>query len=374
MEIACDFDGGNIELVAVEDREGGRRARLRIRPDGKAAFHQWFFFKVMGEPGAGWSFEIENAGSSSYPRGWDGYDVVASTAGPAGPAEAWVRVPSRYAEGRLSWSFAAAGGEAWFAYFAPYSLARNRALVARAAESPLVRHEVLGQTLEGRPIDLLSAGGGAQPVWVIARQHPGETMASWCVEGLLDRLLDPEDAVARALLKQATLHVVPLMNPDGAAAGHIRTNAGGVDLNRAWCNATPEASPEVFFVRERMAATGVSIFLDIHGDEGLPYVFLVDADNVPSVTPGMVERRRTFAAVLERADPDFQTVHGYPPSPTANLDIGSKYVAETFQCLSMTLEQPFKDAANLPLPAVGWSPGRCRRLGAACLTAMLAAL
>src|SRR5690606_12611615 len=98
----------------------------------------------------------------------------------------------------------------------------------------------------------------------------------------------------------------------------------------------------------------------------------VDADNVPSATPETIERRKTFAAVLERTNPDFQTAHGYPRSPTANLDIGSKFVAETFRCLSMTLEQPFKDAANSPLPAVGWSPVRARRLGAACLTAMLA--
>ncbi|MEX0758551.1 MAG: carboxypeptidase family protein, partial [Tistlia sp.] len=232
----------------------------------------------------------------------------------------------------------------------------------------------LGRTLEGRPLDLLSVGQGPKPGWVIARQHPGETMASWCVEGLLERLLDPQDAVSRALLQRATLHLVPLMNPDGAAAGHIRSNAAGTDLNRAWRNATPEASPEVWFVRERMKATGVSLFLDVHGDEALPYVFVVDADNVPSVTPEMVERRQRFVSVLEQTDPDFQTRHGYPPSPTANLDIGSKWAAEAFGCLSMTLEQPFKDCANSPLPALGWSPGRCKRLGAACLTAMLAAL
>lgn len=370
MEVTADFDGGNIEVVAA----GQETARLRIRKDARADFRQWFFFLATGAAGETWHFEIENAGASSYPAGWEGYDVVVSTEGPGGAPESWVRVPARYAEGRLSWSFAAAGGRAWFAYFAPYGSARHQALVARCAENPRVRHEVLGRTLDGRSLDLLSVGDGPKPVWVIARQHPGETMASWCVEGLLERLLDPLDAVARRLLAEATLHVVPLMNPDGAAAGNIRTNAAGTDLNRAWRNATPEASPEVFHVRERMGRTGVDLFLDVHGDEGLPYAFVVDADNVPSATPGMVARRERFVSVLEQTDPDFQTVRGYPKSPTANLDIGSKYVAETFGCLSMTLEQPFKDCANSPLPGVGWSPGRCRRLGAACLTAMLAAL
>ena len=38
----------------------------------------------------------------------------------------------------------------------------------------------------------------------------------------------------------------------------------------------------------------------------------------------------------------------------------------------MTLEMPFKDNADLPDEVHGWSPERCRKLGAANLDAMLA--
>ena len=38
----------------------------------------------------------------------------------------------------------------------------------------------------------------------------------------------------------------------------------------------------------------------------------------------------------------------------------------------MTLEQPFKDAANAPDPREGWSPARCRRLCRACVGALAA--
>lgn len=71
-------------------------------------------------------------------------------------------------------------------------------------------------------------------IWVIARQHPGETMAEWFVEGLLRRLLDWQDPLSRALLDRATFYVVPNMNPDGAVAGNLRTNAAGANLNREW--------------------------------------------------------------------------------------------------------------------------------------------
>jgi murein tripeptide amidase MpaA len=72
--------------------------------------------------------------------------------------------------------------------------------------------------------------------------------------------------------------------------------------------------------------------------------------------------------------PDFQTEFGYGKDEPgkANLTIGSNWVAQTFNCLSNTLEMPFKDNDNLADPMVGWSPERCIHLGEASLTAMLA--
>ena len=40
----------------------------------------------------------------------------------------------------------------------------------------------------------------------------------------------------------------------------------------------------------------------------------------------------------------------------------------------MTLEQPFKDAANAPDPRHGWSPAHCRRLGHGCVEALAAVI
>ena len=54
------------------------------------------------------------------------------------------------------------------------------------------------------------------------------------MQGFLRRLLDPDDALARSLLRAATFRLVPCMNPDGAFRGHLRTNAGGANLNREW--------------------------------------------------------------------------------------------------------------------------------------------
>lgn len=93
--------------------------------------------------------------------------------------------------------------------------------------------------------------GSPQPdkkvVWIIARQHPGEAMAEWFMEGLLEELTDPHNPFATRALKHAVFYIVPNINPDGAVRGHLRTNAAGANLNREWADPSLAHSPEVRF-------------------------------------------------------------------------------------------------------------------------------
>lgn len=43
---------------------------------------------------------------------------------------------------------------------------------------------------------------------MVARQHPGEAMAEWFMEGFLDRLTDPHDAASMRVLEHAVFYVV----------------------------------------------------------------------------------------------------------------------------------------------------------------------
>ncbi|MGE0254249.1 MAG: M14-type cytosolic carboxypeptidase [Alphaproteobacteria bacterium] len=366
--VTAAFDSGNIEVLDAGDPAG---IRLAIRPDSKAAYHQWFHFRVSCAPGTDLVLRLENAGSSSYPRGWEGYSAVVSE-----DRLAWRRAETAYEGGVLTIRYRATGSLVWFAAFAPYPLERHHDLVARVAAAPGVRHAVLATTADGHDLDLLTIGEGPAPVWTIARQHPGEAMAEWWMEGFLARLADPADALARALRGKATFHVVPNMNPDGTKRGHLRTNAHGVDLNRAWATPDPATAPEVFHVAARMRETGVALALDVHGEEGLPWVFLAGPDGVPSRT----ERQAALTSLLRTswiaACPDLQAEHGYPSAAPgkADLRIGCNWIAETFGCPAGTLEMPFKDNSNAPDPVAGWSPARSMRLGAAALDAIAAVL
>ena len=127
-------------------------------------------------------------------------------------------------------------------------------------------------------------GEGRRNIWLFGRQHPGEPMAEWWMEGALQRLTDGADPASRVLRRECTFHVVPNMNPDGTRRGHLRTNAGGVNLNREWHAPTPERSPEVLCVRNAMDETGLDFAIDVHGDEAIPYVFLAGFEGIPSWT------------------------------------------------------------------------------------------
>ena len=373
MHITANFDAGNIDVISLEDKKD---IQLAIRPDVGEEFFQWFNFRLSGEIGEQYVLNIINAGAASYLEGWENYQAVASY-----DREYWFRLPTSYKDGTLTIVAELECDTIQIAYFAPYSYERHQDLLAAVQTNPLVSLEHLGETLDKRDLTLVKIADGDNSsdkskcnIWITARQHPGETMAEWLVEGLLYSLLDSDNATAKLLLEKANFYIVPNMNPDGSVRGHLRTNAVGTNLNREWLNPSLEKSPEVFHVINKMEATGVDLFYDVHGDEALPYVFLAGSQGTPSYNDRLARLRDKFSDVLKLASADFQSEFGYDidASGTANITIATHWVAERFDCLANTLEMPFKDNDNVPDADTGWSPERSIKLGEASLVAMLA--
>ncbi|WP_409526369.1 M14 family metallopeptidase [Nitrincola sp. MINF-07-Sa-05] len=369
MKISSQFDSGNIEVISAQDPSD---IRLAIRKDNQSDFFQWFHFRLHTTAGVPHRLRIMNASESAYADGWHDYRAVASY-----DRESWFRVDTEYDGKELSIDLIPEHNTLYLAYFAPYSFERHQDLLQQSQLSPLCEMVDLGETLDGRDLSMLVIGDSApekKVVWIIARQHPGETMAEWFIEGMLDRLLDEDDAVARKLLQECVFHVVPNMNPDGSVRGHLRTNAAGVNLNREWLEPSMRMSPEVFLVRQKMMETGVDLFLDIHGDENLPYNFVAGTEGIPSFDAHLKNLQDRFKAALLAATPDFQVEHGYPINAPgkANLSMGGTWVGEHFKCLSYTVEMPFKDNADLPDELFGWSDTRSLGFGQDMLTAILA--
>ena len=367
LSVSSAFDGGNIRLVAID----GTNVDLEIVKDHVSDFYQWFYFRVTGAEGKKLELRILNCAGSAYPHGWPGYRACMSH-----DREEWERVDTQYENGILTIRVTPATNNVWFAYFAPYTMERHHDLIAEASTYEGVEYRSLGKTLDGQELDYLKMGDGPLQIWLYARQHPGETMAEWWMEGALEKLLDGADPVSRRLLEKCTFHIVPNMNPDGSRRGHLRTNAAGVNLNREWHDPSPERSPEVLYVRNEMDRTGVDFAMDVHGDEAIAANFLAGFEGIPTWKKEQQALFDRFSDALVAISPDFQTEKGYEiPGPgQANLSMSTAQLAERFGAISMTLEMPFKDNDDLPDPVEGWSPDRSRALGRSCMDALWAIL
>jgi murein tripeptide amidase MpaA len=375
ISITSHFDAGAIDVLSSDDPAA---IRLRVRPDSHSPFAQWFYFRVSGARGEPLRMSFENAAECAFPEGWRDYQAVASY-----DRVNWFRVPTRYDGQVMVIEHAPDFDHIYYAYFEPYSEERQSEFLGAVQQMPHATLTEIGRTVQDRPMSLLTLGvpneDEAAPkknIWIIARQHPGETMAEWFVEGLVKRLSGwgdwAGDPIARVLFEHAVFHIVPNMNPDGSVLGNLRTNAAGANLNREWMAPDGARSPEVLAVRDAIHALGCDLFFDIHGDEALPYVFVAGSEMLPGFTESQAKEQAAFIAFFKQASPDFQDVYGYEASKyqTDALKLASKYVGNEFGCLSLTLEMPFKDNANLPDERVGWNGERSAALGAAMLQAI----
>ncbi|KAF7773915.1 hypothetical protein PCIT_a0261 [Pseudoalteromonas citrea] len=368
MNITSNFDSGNIKVISQQDPLD---IQLEINKDHESDFFQWFHFRLESTPFLSHKLHINGLEGSAYPEGWEGYQAVASY-----DRQTWFRVPSNYENGSLVIDFEPEFSHTFFAYFAPYSYERHLDLLYSAQSHDVCEIETLGKTLDGRDISLLKVGEPSEDkkaIWITARQHPGETMAEWFVEGLLHKLLDDEDPHAAALLSKAVFYIVPNMNPDGSVRGHLRTNAKGVNLNREWATPSLAQSPEVFHVLNKMHESGLDMYLDIHGDEALPYNFVAGSEGIPSYDERLQDLEETFKSALLAITPEFQDEFGYDKDAPgeANLTVASCAVGEAFKALAYTIEMPFKDNADLPDPYYGWSDRRSYQFGQDTLAAIV---
>jgi murein peptide amidase A len=93
---------------------------------------------------------------------------------------------------------------------------------AKPSDPTVVRRQLLGESVRGRPIRVLEVGDPdeARKVLVVG-----------CIHGDEPQGIKIADALATTRPTSSDLWIVPSLNPDGVAA-HTRQNANGVDLNR----------------------------------------------------------------------------------------------------------------------------------------------
>jgi hypothetical protein len=100
----------------------------------------------------------------------------------------------------------------------------------------------IGESIEGRSINLILAGTGPRRVLLWSQMHGDEPTATLALLDILHLFtMRDHPTWVDTLLQELTLCMIPLVNPDGAERRE-RRNAVGIDINRdARMAATPEA-------------------------------------------------------------------------------------------------------------------------------------
>jgi hypothetical protein len=186
----------------------------------------------------------------------------------------WSATPApKIAGNRLQVSLTMPGDRLFLARLEPYRLSDLERLLSEIRAYPQVEITRIGQTVEGRALEIVRVGDPAAPhhVLVRARSHPWEPGGNWVVQGLIRRLLE-DDPAARRCRERYCLHVMPMAAKDGVVRGHTRFNLLGMDLNRGWDRpADPALAPENAALEswlETMVGQGrrPDLAIDLHND------------------------------------------------------------------------------------------------------------
>ena len=92
--------------------------------------------------------------------------------------------------------------------------------------------QLLGHSVEDRPIRMVSVGNGNVDVLMWSQMHGNESTATRSIVDLLSFISENyKQKSVNSLLQDLRIHFIPMLNPDGASRW-TRENAIGIDLNR----------------------------------------------------------------------------------------------------------------------------------------------
>ncbi|CAO1366248.1 unnamed protein product [Diamesa serratosioi] len=129
-------------------------------------------------------------------------------------------------------------------------------------------------------------------IFVSSRVHPGETPASFVLNGFLNLLLDRKSQVGNLLRRMYVFKIVPFLNPDGVYNGLYRSDTLGHNLNRVYLNPRLDTQPSIYAARKlisldfRVATdekgekcfveekSNLFLYLDLHGHASKKGVFM----------------------------------------------------------------------------------------------------
>ncbi|MES2692986.1 MAG: M14 family zinc carboxypeptidase [Verrucomicrobiota bacterium] len=187
----------------------------------------------------------------------------------------WRVIPVDNSGDRVRFTVELTGPKLYVARIEPYRISDLERFLGSIRSNPLVQISPIGQTVQGRELEIVRIGREDAPyrVFIRARAHGWEPGGNWVVQGLMSRVLRG-DAEAKKLLERTCYYILPMVNKDAVANGRTRFNLLGKDLNRDWNKpVVKELAPENYALEqwlEKMIAAGKKphFAMELHNDGG----------------------------------------------------------------------------------------------------------
>lgn len=105
-------------------------------------------------------------------------------------------------------------------------------LIQQFRDNPKFEVRKVGESIEGRDLQLISIGEGSENIFLWSQMHGDEPTATQAIFDILHFLDAPDFKEEKeVILSKLKLHFLPMVNPDGAEVFQ-RRNALGIDINR----------------------------------------------------------------------------------------------------------------------------------------------
>jgi len=188
--------------------------------------------------------------------------------------------------------------EVCFAYAIPYTFTQLRTyiqdLLHDSKTSKYIDRQILCKTVSGLQCDYLIISNNKQSagetgttagctqnnkklVIFTARVHPGESVSSYMMKGIID-FLTSEHQTAIILRENFIFLIIPMLNPDGVVYGNYRCCSTGSDLNRKYLQPSKTFHPTIYYtkkiIRKLQREHTVSLYIDFHGHSGAYFSYL----------------------------------------------------------------------------------------------------
>ncbi|MCX7805407.1 MAG: M14 family zinc carboxypeptidase [Planctomycetota bacterium] len=363
IKVTADIPFGNACGVSVADSPGGPVVSFEPHPHGGPEC-LWFCFRVICSKGRARGRTGGVAGGKSLRLVWTNLQNALGGLPPeklrpvirADDGD-WERLPPGTGEvlpdGRCNaiWTIPVPGKHADVAFCYPYGAPELEALLRETGG--YWKADRIGSSQAGRPLLRLSnspgeKGSGRPGLYLVARQHSGETPGSWVLDGFLRRVAERGD---RAPLVWA----VPLANIDGVEGGDYGKDNFPYDLNRAWGN--PPMRHETLVYQRDMKRWKERcrpiLCVDFHAPGGSEndgaYLYLPRPDGFPDAHRAASEWASAIAAGLTReyASEKFARVADYASrweTPTLTA-----FCASVLKIPAFTIETPYGSVGDRQL-------------------------